>query len=135
MAAPGEREPCQGGAVRARGDHQQHRRADDRARDGLQQVAGQRVQPVRVLDDHDDATGLLGDRTEQPAEQVLQRRLAELPVERRGQLVVGDLEPEQRPEEWQARGQAGPLERAGGATSGGTGVEPRSPRQIARQTT
>ena len=91
----------QGRAVGPRGDDQQHacRRADPGQH--LQQVARQRVEPVRVLHDDSHRAGRRP-REQQPSQQVLQRGLAQLALERRGQVAVGHRDAEHRPEQRRA---------------------------------
>ncbi len=61
----------------------------------LEQVARQRVEPVRVLDDDGDLARRRA-RQQQPTQQVLQRGLAQLALERRRQVAVGHRDAEHR---------------------------------------
>ena len=138
-AAPG-RAPA---AARPRGGRRARAaraRRRDGARDDVEQVARERVEPVAVLEHEHERLGR-GARAQAVGEQVLERGLAQLGVERARQLGVGDRQAEHRVEQRGARDERrvdcaqGLLERREPArrpaASSGT---PSRVRQISRQT-
>jgi len=74
-------------------------------REHLQQIARQRIEPVAILDHHDQRLGG-GAGTKTVGEQCLQRGLAELRVEGSGEVVVLDQDVEHGRKQWRASDQA-----------------------------
>ena len=94
--------------VRARsiGEHDEHPLGHDRARDLDEQVARELVEPVAVLH-HQDQRPAPGARTQARDEEILERGLAELRVERAGEVVVRQREPDDLAEQWRAGHEVG----------------------------
>ena len=90
-------EPAAGLRGRPVGEDDQDRQVGGRPAQDLEQVARQRVDPVAVLEDEDDRL-LGGPRPEDDREEVLERGLAELRVDRpRSASMSGDLDADERP--------------------------------------
>ena len=87
--------------TRAVVEHDEHRQLESGTGEHLQQVTRQRVDPVAVLE-HQHERLLARPRLQALREQPLERRLAELGVERPRQSVVRDGEAEERAEQRQA---------------------------------